>query len=57
MGREDSAAGKAKQVKGKMNDIVGAIKGDSSQQAKGKMQKGVGKVQDAMGKASSKPPR
>ena len=54
MGREDVAAGKAKQVKGKLNDIAGAVKGDSAQQIKGKIQKGVGKVQEAMGKASTK---
>ena len=52
MGREDVAAGNAKQVKGKVNDVVGAIKGDSSQQAKGKVQKAVGKVQSALGKGS-----
>ena len=57
MGREDVAAGKAKQLKGKVNDVVGAIKGDSSQQAKGKVQKGIGKVQEAVGKSSTKPPR
>ena len=50
MGREDVAAGKAKQVKGKVNDVVGAIKGDTSQQLKGKIQKGVGKIQEAAGK-------
>ena len=55
MGREDVSAGKSKQVKGKLNDVVGAVKGDSSQQAKGKLQKGAGKVQEAMGKASKKP--
>ena len=49
MGKEDVAAGKAKQVKGKVNDAVGAIKGDSSQQAKGKVQKAVGKVQEKLG--------
>ena len=54
MGREDSMAGKMKQVKGKGNDVLGAVKGDSSQQAKGKVQKAVGKVQDAVGKASGK---
>ncbi len=54
MGREDVAAGRSKQLKGKANDVMGAIKGDSSQQAKGKVQKGVGKVQSAMGKASTK---
>ena len=55
MGREDIAAGKAKQVKGKLNDVVGAVKGDTSQQVKGKIQKGVGKVQEALGKGSRKP--
>jgi uncharacterized protein YjbJ (UPF0337 family) len=50
MGREDVAAGKGKQVKGKVNDVVGAFKGDSSQQAKGKVQKAVGKVQEKLGK-------
>ena len=49
MGKEDIAAGKAKQTKGKVNDVVGAIKGDSSQQAKGKVQKAVGKVQEKLG--------
>jgi uncharacterized protein YjbJ (UPF0337 family) len=51
MGKEDVAAGKAKQVKGKLNDVIGAVKGDSSQQLKGKVQKGVGKVQSKLGKA------
>jgi uncharacterized protein YjbJ (UPF0337 family) len=55
MGREDIAAGKTKQLKGKLNDVVGAVKGDSSQQLKGKIQKGVGKVQEAIGKGSTKP--
>ncbi len=54
MGREDVAAGKAKQLKGKANDVIGAVKGDSGQQLKGKIQKGVGKVQEAMGKGSTK---
>lgn len=52
MGREDIAAGKSKQAKGKVNDVVGAVKGDSSQQAKGKVQKAVGKVQEKLGKKS-----
>ena len=52
MGREDVAAGKAKQVKGKVNDVVGALKGDTAQQIKGKVQKAVGKVQDKLGKAA-----
>ena len=54
MGREDVAAGKAKQIKGKLNDVAGAVKGNSAQQIKGKIQKGVGKVQEALGKGSTK---
>ncbi len=54
MGREDIAAGKAKQVKGKVNDVVGAARGKTSQQIKGKAQKVAGKVQEAFGKATSK---
>jgi len=57
MGREDVAAGKAKQIKGKINDVVGAVRGNTAQQIKGKVQKGVGKVQAAMGKSASKQPR
>jgi uncharacterized protein YjbJ (UPF0337 family) len=54
---EDVAAGKAKQLKGKVNDIVGAARGDTGQQIKGKIQKGVGKVQEAVGKASKRNPK
>jgi uncharacterized protein YjbJ (UPF0337 family) len=54
MGREHVAAGKPKQLKGKLNDVVGAVKGDSGQQIKGKVQKGIGKVQEALGKDSAK---
>ena len=50
MAREDVAAGKVKQVKGKANDMLGAAKGDTSQQVKGKVQKAVGKVQEKFGK-------
>lgn len=53
MGNEDVAAGKVKQIKGKANDIVGAVKGDTAQQIKGKVQKAVGKVQEALGKDSA----
>ena len=52
MGREDVAAGKAKQVKGKINDVVGAVRGDTAQQIKGKIQKGVGKAQEKLGRKS-----
>lgn len=53
MGSEDVAAGKVKQAKGKFNDVAGAVKGDTGQQIKGKIEKGVGKVQEAFGKGSS----
>jgi uncharacterized protein YjbJ (UPF0337 family) len=53
MGRDDIAAGKAKQVKGKINDVVGAIQGDTARQVKGKMQKAAGKVQEAIGRATT----
>jgi uncharacterized protein YjbJ (UPF0337 family) len=51
MGQEDVAAGKAKQIKGKVNDVAGAVKGDTAQQVKGKVQKAAGKVQEKLGKA------
>lgn len=50
MAREDIAAGKTKRIKGKANDVMGALKGDSSQQGKGKVQKALGKVQEKLGK-------
>jgi uncharacterized protein YjbJ (UPF0337 family) len=52
MAEEDVVAGKVKQVKGKANDIAGAVKGDTAQQVKGKVQKAVGKVQEALGKSN-----
>jgi uncharacterized protein YjbJ (UPF0337 family) len=51
MAQEDVTAGQVKQVKGKANDVAGAIKGDTGQQIKGKVQGAVGKVQEAIGKA------
>jgi uncharacterized protein YjbJ (UPF0337 family) len=54
MAREDVAAGKMKQFRGKANDVIGALKGDTGRQLKGKMQKGVGKAQARMGRASSR---
>jgi uncharacterized protein YjbJ (UPF0337 family) len=56
MGQEDVAAGKIKQAKGKLNDIAGAVTGDTGQQIKGKIEKGVGKVQEEMGKATKPQP-
>jgi len=54
MAREDVAAGKMKQLRGKANDVIGALKGDSARQLKGKMQKGVGKVQARIGRGSTR---
>lgn len=55
MGREDIAAGRVKQAKGKANDVIGAITGNTGRQVKGKLQKAVGKVQEAIGRESEKP--
>lgn len=57
MAMEDRIGGKMKQARGKANDTMGALKGDTSQQIKGKVQKAVGKVQDAIGKADNKAQR
>jgi uncharacterized protein YjbJ (UPF0337 family) len=54
MGTEDTVAGKIKQAKGKANDIAGAIKGDTAQQVKGKLQKAVGRAQEKLGKAAAR---
>jgi uncharacterized protein YjbJ (UPF0337 family) len=53
MGNEDVAAGKAKQLKGKLNDVAGAITGNTRRQVKGNVQKAAGKIQEALGKASA----
>ena len=55
MGREDVTAGKIKQVKGKANDIAGAVTGNTARQVKGKIQKVVGKIQENLGKDTSRP--
>ena len=51
MGKEDVVAGQVKLVKGKANDIAGAVTGNTVQQIKGKLQKVVGKVQEKIGKS------
>jgi uncharacterized protein YjbJ (UPF0337 family) len=55
MGREDIAAGQAKQIKGKINDVAGAVKGDTGQQIKGKVQAAIGKAQEKLGRKTSGP--
>jgi len=52
MGREDIAAGKLKQIRGKANDIAGAATGNTARQIKGKAQQVAGKVQANFGKAT-----
>jgi uncharacterized protein YjbJ (UPF0337 family) len=56
MGHEDITAGRIKQIKGKANNIVGAITGNAARQAKGKIQQAVGNAQVAIGKATAKRP-
>ncbi|HEX8523697.1 MAG TPA: hypothetical protein VF669_15690 [Tepidisphaeraceae bacterium] len=53
MGREDQAAGNMKRAKGKVNEVVGAARGKTGQELKGKAQKAIGKVQAKLGKKSS----
>jgi uncharacterized protein YjbJ (UPF0337 family) len=50
MGTEDRVAGKAKQAKGKIREVDGAARGDTSEEIKGKVQKNVGKAQEKLGK-------
>jgi len=54
MGKRDIAEGRIKQIKGKANDIAGAVTGNTSRHVKGKIQQAVGKAQVALGKASAK---
>ena len=51
MGKEDISAGRAKQRRGMVNDIAGAVTGNTGRQLKGKVQKIVGKVQAKLGGA------
>ncbi|HSS47414.1 MAG TPA: CsbD family protein [Thermoanaerobaculia bacterium] len=41
--------GVGKQVEGKVNEVVGAAKGDLGQELSGKVEKNVGKVQEKLG--------
>jgi len=56
MGKEDIAAGKAKQVRGKLNEIGGAVTGSTRQKVKGKVQQAAGKLQEKFGRATSRKP-
>ena len=41
----ERSTGLGNQVKGKTNEVVGAVRGDTGQELKGKVQKNVGKAQ------------
>lgn len=43
-------AGRMTQVKGKINEMMGAARGDIGQEAKGKVQKTVGKIKTELSK-------
>jgi uncharacterized protein YjbJ (UPF0337 family) len=53
-GAENSAEGKADNLKGKVKDAVGGLTGDASLQGEGKLDQLKGKVQDAFGKGQRK---
>jgi uncharacterized protein YjbJ (UPF0337 family) len=53
-GAENSAEGKADNLKGKVKDAVGGLTGDTSLQGEGKLDQLKGKVQDAFGKGQRK---
>ena len=54
MAQEDVVAGKVKQLRGKANDIAGAMSGNTRRQVKGKIQRVIGNAQVALGKATTK---
>ena len=45
---------KIKQVKGKANEVIGAARGNTAQEIKGKAQKAVGKAQEKLGKSRAR---
>ena len=53
-GIEDSAEGKAKDLKGKIKDAAGSLTGDNSLEAEGKLDQLKGKAQDTLGKVERK---
>jgi len=50
-GVKNQGEGVDKQIRGKANEVAGAVTGDLSQELKGKVQKNVGKVQEKVGRA------
>ena len=53
-GIEDSAEGKATDLKGKVKDAAGSLTGDTRLEAEGKVDQLKGKAQDTLGKAERK---
>ena len=53
-GIEDSAEGKATDLKGKIKDAAGSLTGDNSLEAEGKFDQLKGKAQDTLGKVERK---
>ncbi len=53
-GAENQAEGLGKRVEGRVRNTVGAITGDDSEQAKGKIKEVGGKVQQKLGEAQSR---
>jgi uncharacterized protein YjbJ (UPF0337 family) len=53
-GIENQAEGKAEHLKGHVNDAVGGLTGDTSQQLKGKFQQAKGTAQDKLGELQRK---
>ena len=53
-GIEDSAEGKANDLKGKIKDAAGSLTGDNSLEAEGTIDQLKGKAQDTLGKVERK---
>jgi uncharacterized protein YjbJ (UPF0337 family) len=53
-GAKNQAKGIAKEVKGKVNEMIGVATGDRSRELKGKVQKHVGRAQQQMGRTEQK---
>ncbi|HSS79173.1 MAG TPA: CsbD family protein [Thermoanaerobaculia bacterium] len=56
-GDDNVAKGVGKQVEGKVNEVVGAAKGNLRQELGGKLEKNVGKVQEKLGHSEQKAAR
>lgn len=53
-GVEDSAKGKAENLKGRIKDAAGGLTGDTSLQTEGKVDQMKGKLRDTLGKGERK---